>query len=167
MKSRLAARKLQDLDSALAIDNALDSPLQIFKSDSVHPLLARRICIACGTGKVAGMNDLDQCKAGGESFTLPCVLQKSVPPQYAAGDAVARGTSLTAEIGIPMITSGKPIETGVTCKTCFRSAVLQTAPRKPNARFSFLGALPDFCRTRGVTEGTLRYGPLQQGFCSE
>src|SRR6266404_2935269 len=68
MQGRLAAGKLENLDTALAIDHALDAILEIGERNGVDvPAGADgRIRVTGGTGEIARVHDLDERETGGE-----------------------------------------------------------------------------------------------------
>src|SRR4030095_12887364 len=68
MQSRFAAGELEDLDLALAVNDALDTLPQFLKRHRIHIVVGAhgRICVTGRAGEIARTHNLDQREAGGE-----------------------------------------------------------------------------------------------------
>ena len=84
MQRRLAAGKLEDFNSAFAVNNALNAPLQFLQRHGVHFVAGagRRVRVASRATEIARVDNFDERQAGGELLDgcvaaarcIPCLI---------------------------------------------------------------------------------------------
>ena len=96
MQSGFPAGELEDFNGTFAIDNTLNSALQIGQGNRVHFATGaeRGIGVASWTGEIARIDDLDQGQASGKLFKRAIATPAGVPAQRASGGTLCRATSL-------------------------------------------------------------------------